>query len=69
MMPPNIPRNLDPDATRYLRDFSLWVKDELNRMVPKEEAVGSVLLASPAGKVYSVAVDDTGLVTSTLVSG
>ena len=54
---------------RYLRDFSQWVQDELRGKVPKDTAVGSVLLVSPAGKVYSVGVADDGTLETTYVSG
>lgn len=38
-------------------------------VISQDEAAPRVLLQSPGGKVYSITVDDSGVVTSTLFTG
>jgi hypothetical protein len=63
-----IPLNVDSQLARFMRDLLISVKTALDSKLDKEEAQGSVLLASPNGSVYSVAVSDAGILTATLVS-
>jgi hypothetical protein len=67
---PPIPPNIeDPAISAYLRSLSLSVEQHFRNTVTTETAVGSVLLVSPGGKVYTVQVDDAGNVTTEYVAG
>lgn len=63
IIPPSVPR----DLSLYLRDFSTSLSKELSSYVRKDQSVGSILLASPNGSVYSVAVADDGTLVTTAV--
>lgn len=67
MKTPAIPINLSPELRRWLRDFSTSLDHELRPYVRNDVAVGSILLVSPNGSVYSVAVADDGTLNTTAV--
>jgi len=66
---PPIPSTDNPALNQWMRDISNAVDREFNDYIQKLTATDSVLLASPNGSVYSVAVDDAGTLTTTLVLG
>ncbi len=63
---PPIPVTQTPGLDQWLRDYALAVDRELRQRIPNTVPITSFLLVSPAGKVYSVAVDDAGTLTTTL---
>jgi hypothetical protein len=66
---PPIPQTDNAQLNQWMRDVSNAVDREFLQYIPKRTATDSVLLASPNGSVYSVAVDDAGTLTATLVLG
>lgn len=54
--------------TDYLRQLAVYLTKEFQRRPAPGTAVGSVLLASPNGSVYTVQVTDLGALTVTQVS-
>jgi hypothetical protein len=52
---------------RWCRDLVDKISESLLRVVTTNEAVPSVLLIAPNGKVFRVTVGDTGTLTSTEV--
>lgn len=67
MRAPIIPSTFPVDLQLYLRDFSTGLQRELERYVQKDVGVASILLVSPNGSVYSVAVADDGTLNTTVV--
>jgi hypothetical protein len=65
---PNIPIDITPSLSRFLRDLSTSLDRELKVRVPNTQPSAALLLASPSGKVYSVQVDDVGALFVTLVN-
>ncbi len=57
----------DLAVRKYLRDLSVALEIEFRQRIPNATAGPSILLASPGGKVYSVSVDDAGLLETNLV--
>ena len=62
---PAPPPGLPPFITQFLQ----VLKDTFLTVVSKDQAVSSILLQAPNGKVYSITVSNTGTVTSTLNTG
>jgi hypothetical protein len=62
---PAPPPGLPPFFTQFLQ----VLKDTFLTVVSKDQAVSSILLQAPNGKVYSITVSNTGTVTSTLNTG
>ena len=62
---PAPPPGLPPFFTQFLQ----VLKDTFLTVVSKDQAVSSILLQAPNGKVYSITVSDSGTVTSTLNAG
>jgi hypothetical protein len=62
---PTPPPGLPPFFTQFLQ----VLKDTFLTVVSKDQAVSSILLQAPNGKVYSITVSDSGTVTSTLNTG
>jgi hypothetical protein len=68
MIFPPPPANLaDPLASRYLSNLVRAITQADRSYVRREVAEGQVLLASPNGSVYTVQVDDAGVISTTLV--
>jgi predicted ATPase len=69
MMLPPIPSTLN-EATmaQYLRSLSLALNQTMNDVSLKSRAQPSVLLVSPAGKVYTVRVTDLGVLETELAA-
>lgn len=67
MRAPIVPSDLPINLQLYLRDFSTGLQQEFTRYVPKDVGVASILLVSPNGSVYSVAVADDGTLNTTAV--
>lgn len=66
---PPVPAGLkDPAVTDYLQRLAVVLQRSDRNAVRTDTAVGSVLLVSPNGSVYTVGVADDGTVTTTLVS-
>lgn len=66
---PPLPVLKDPAVTAYLRDLSLALQSEFDKRVPSNQGVNEALLVSPSKKIYSVRVDDAGVLSTTLVLG
>jgi hypothetical protein len=64
---PPIPVIQDPNVTEYIRQLSMALNKEFAARPTKDQAVHSVLLLSPGGKVYSVTVADDGTLSTALV--
>lgn len=64
---PKIPRTNDPALDKYLRDLSVAIQKELALKYSLTTPTDSVLLVSPDGSVYTVAVADDGTLNTTLV--
>jgi hypothetical protein len=62
---PAPPPGLPPFFTQFLQ----VLKDTFLTVVSKDQAVSSILLQAPNGKVYSITVSNTGTMTSTLNTG
>lgn len=64
-----VPNFKDPEVTKFLvellRDFDRSDKDVLSSKTGNH----SLLLISPGKKVYEITVSDTGVLTTTKVSG
>jgi hypothetical protein len=59
-----------PGLSRWLADiFVSRDRTAATDYLKKNQANYSVLLLSPGGKTYEVTVDDTGVLTTTLVQG
>lgn len=58
-----------PGLTRFLTDWARSVEGEHETLMSRVSANHSLLLRSPAGKIYEVTVDDAGVLVSTLVQG
>ena len=63
---PNIP-NIQPEMADYLRRFATWANKQMQYKISTDIAIDGLLLISPSGKVYKISVNDSGVVTSTLV--
>lgn len=63
------PSQLPEDIRNYLGNLVRAIEQADRSNLKQNAANGSVLLASPAGKVYTVAVDDAGVIVTTLVYG
>jgi len=63
---PNIPK-IQPELADYLRRFATWANKQMQYKIPNDEAQDHFLLLSPSKKVYKISVNDSGVVTSTLV--
>ncbi len=61
---PSAPDRYDPG---YISRALSTITQAFLQVVPRQEAVSSVLLQSPGGKVYSVTVDDSGTLSTTEV--
>ena len=57
-----------PGLTRFLADMDERLLSDRESKLSKVTANYSLLLLSPAGKVYEVKVNDAGALTTTLVS-
>jgi len=68
--PPELPSMPDVSATltNYLRTFSLWCRQGFAAKLNANSALPKVLLLSPSGKVFSIAVGDDGRLTSTPIA-
>lgn len=64
---PFIPGSIEQPLRAYLTNLANAITREFNRRPTPESPVSSVLLASPDGSVYSVAVTDAGVLTATKV--
>lgn len=64
---PIIPDGLDPNTRSYLQRFIKSLVSQMSRKLDTERPSASVLLASPNGSVYTVRVDDSGTLSTTLV--
>ena len=64
---PNPPGSLPVEIRSYLQTLVKAIMGADTFTVRTNVAVGSVLLASPNGSVYTVTVSDTGTLTTTLV--
>lgn len=64
-----VPVSFTLDQQRYMRDLIQTLESELDARIAKLVATDQVLLISPGKKIYAVSIDDTGVVTSTLVQG
>jgi hypothetical protein len=53
----------------YLASLVDAIRRSLTPLISKDEAVGRVLLLSPSGLVYTVSVDDSGTLVTTLNDG
>jgi hypothetical protein len=53
----------------YLLRLIEAISSQLRSKLSSESANDAILLRSPSGKVYSVTVDDSGVVTTTYVQG
>lgn len=65
---PNIPTDIPASLIRFLRDLSGMMDSELKQRVPNTQGTSEVLLVSPSRKVYAVRVDDSGVLSTTLVN-
>jgi hypothetical protein len=68
--PPEMPAipTVPPALMDYIKRLRTWAYTALSQKADLRSASVSVLLQSPAGKVFSIAVDDTGKLTSTPVT-
>lgn len=57
-----IPTSASPTA---LAQMVTAVKQALNRAIASDEATGRVLMRSPAGKIFTLSVDDNGVLSTT----
>ena len=57
-----------PELTRYLADMDERLQRELDTKMSRITANDSLLLQSPAGKVYQVKISDAGALVITLIS-
>lgn len=64
---PYPPGTVPAEVRGYLVNLVKAITNNTASAVRTNEAVGSILLASPNGSVYTVAVTDTGTLTTTLV--
>ena len=62
-----VPVFREPGLTRFLADWARTVENDHEGMMSRVSANHSLLLRSPAGKVYEVTVDDAGALATTLV--
>jgi hypothetical protein len=68
--PPDLPNMPDVSTTLtgYLRNFALWCRHGFADKLSGSQALPKVLLQSPGGKVFNIAVSDNGQLTSTPVA-
>lgn len=67
---PRLPTSgLTPEVRTYLEDLQKYITAQFKDRVPDLTGKASVLLVAPNGSVYTVAVDNTGAVVTTQVSG
>lgn len=67
MIFPRVPLTLEKVLRDYLRSLSVMLEKELINKTGQNVPVPEVLLTSPSKKVYAVRVDDSGVVSATLV--
>lgn len=65
--PPPVIDNVPRALTTYISHVNHWAQQSMTGLVPRNEAVDHLYLRSPAGKVYSLTVSDTGVLTVTLL--
>lgn len=58
-----------PGLTKFLTDFVANAEADRRNTLSGSTANHSLLLRSPAGKVYEITVNDAGVLVSTLVQG
>jgi hypothetical protein len=64
---PNIPK-IQPELADYLRRLSAWADKQMQYKIATDIAIGGILILTPSKqKVYRISVDDSGVITSTLV--
>ena len=63
---PNLPANKD-SVVGYLRTLSMALDRSFTAAMGKDESHEKLLLVSPSKKIFSVTVDDSGVLTTTLV--
>lgn len=67
--PPLLPFPPDRYDRTFMDRFAEAIKKGFQFTILENEATTSVLLQSPAGKIYKVTVSDAGVLTTTYVSG
>lgn len=64
---PNIPESFTQTQYNFFRSLIVAISQGLSSKLDRENAQHEVLLRSPGNKVFSVQVDDSGNLTTTLV--
>jgi hypothetical protein len=62
--PPDVPPGLDPKAADFLRRLATWAYQEIDKKVPKAEAVPQLLLSAsdqkPPTSVHALTINALG---------
>jgi hypothetical protein len=70
--PPDVPQGLDPTAAAYLRRLATWAYQEIDKKVPKAEAVPQLLLSAsdqkPPIAVHALTINAAGAIAATSVA-
>jgi hypothetical protein len=70
--PPDVPHGLDPKAADYLRRLATWAFQEIDKKVPKAEAVPQLLLSAsdqkPPTSIHALTINAAGAITATSVA-
>ena len=70
--PPDVPPNTPDNVADYLRRLRTWAFTELEKKIPKDEAVPQVLLSAsdqrPPTKVHALTINAAGAIASTSVA-
>lgn len=64
---PVIPPSVEGTVRGYLRSLSMALERTLISTMGKDETHEKVLLMSPGKKIFAITVDDSGVITATLV--
>jgi hypothetical protein len=59
----------NPVQVEFIRTLVRFVRNGFGRAVMRDQAAPSILLASPAGRVFKVTVSEDGQVTAEYVQG
>lgn len=69
--PPNLPAEGTvtlKNAREYLGRMTTWAHESLQNCIQRRTAVSEIYLQAPGGLVYSLSVDDSGSLVTTLIT-
>lgn len=66
---PQIPTDAPKELFQYFKDHDTQMKAELGDRTPDNRGRSALLLISPDGSIWSVAVDNAGALAATKVHG